>query len=360
MSADYFFLIGASHHTASLETREKLVLTTEESGHLRDRLAALEGLTEFTALSTCNRVEFYGVASAPEVVSRLQEAFCSARGFAAAEFDAIKLSLVGRDAVRHLLEVASGVDSQMVGETEIFGQVKDAYQAAQARGQTGPVLNRLFQKAFQAAKHVRSHTAITAGQVSVANVAVELATNIFGGLDGARILLLGTGDIAEKTARAFQSRGAPSLSVSGRTLDRAMQLATELGATAIPFDQREGRLAEFDVVVCSTAAPTAVISRAAIEAAMSRRPAKPLFLIDLALPRDVDPDAAKLQNVFLYDLDDLARIAETHRSAREAELAKCRVLVEEKTNALWRQLEARFPSSGRPGPSGGRNPAPAS
>ena len=359
MSSGTFFLVGATHRTASLEIREKLALSVEETAALRDHLSRLEGLSEFTALSTCNRMEFYGVASQPEAIQRLQDAFCSARGFAPTPFEEIKLALCGKEAVRHLLAVASGVDSQMLGETEIFGQVKDAYQLAQEKGHTGPVLNRLFQKTFQAAKHIRTHTAITTGQVSVANVAVELAMSIFGGLDGARILLLGTGDIAEKTARAFLSRGAPSLSVSGRNLERAMELATELGATAIPFDQRDSRLSEFDVVVCSTAAPTAVIDHEAVAAAIRKRPAKPLFLIDLAMPRDVAPESASLQNVFLYDLDDLAKIAEKHRTAREAELAKCRVMLDEKSDALWAQIEARLPATTHRPAEVPQRPAPA-
>ena len=242
------------------------------------------------------------------------------------------------DAVQHLVEVSAGLDSQMLGETEIFGQVKAAYAAAQAGGTTGPVLNRVFQKGFQAAKHVRTTTAITEGQVSVANVAVELALNIFGGLADTRILLLGAGDIGEKTAKAFQSRGAAALTVASRNLERAMELATSLGASAMPFEQREARLAEFDVVVCATSAPDLVISLAATRAAMHRRPARPLFFIDQALPRDVDPAVADLQNVFLYNLDDLAKIAEENRAAREAEIAKCRAIVAAKADALWRQV----------------------
>jgi glutamyl-tRNA reductase len=254
--------------------------------------------------------------------------------------------------VRHLLEVAAGLDSQMLGETEIFGQVKEAYADAQNRGSTGPVLNRIFQKVFQAAKHVRTHTAITEGQVSVANVAVELALNIFGGLRDTRVLLLGAGEIGEKTARAFQSRGAGSLTVASRRFERAMELATALGASAMPFEQRDARLMEFDVIVCATSAPGAVLSLEAVKAAMHRRPARPLFCIDLALPRDVEPATANLENVFLYNLDDLAKIAEQNRAARVAEIVKCRAIVEEKAGALWRQVAPQLEAM-----SGGENPA---
>jgi len=339
MSGLGFFLIGATHHTAPLAVRERLALDPAGEAALGAELAGLGDLREFAVLSTCNRVEFYCVAAEAGAAARVQEAFCARQRFAPADFEKFRLSLAGRDAVLHLLEVSAGLDSQMLGETEIFGQVKAAYAAAQARGAAGPLLNRIFQKAFQAAKHVRSHTAINAGQVSVANVAVDLALNIFGDLAHVRILVLGAGDIGEKTARAFQSRGAGALTVANRSAERALDLAGQLGAAALPFEQREARLADFDVVVCSTAAPQAVLSFAAAEAAMKRRPTRPLFFIDLALPRDVEAAVADLDNVFRYDLDDLARIAEQNRTARAAEIARCRALLVERADALWRRVE---------------------
>lgn len=342
MSAESFFVIGASHHTAPLSVRERLSLSAEKAVELNAQLKQMKGLQEFTLLSTCNRIEFYGVATEPGAAARVQAAFCAQQQFDPTEFDQFRLQLNGLDAVRHLLNVATGIDSQMVGETEIFGQVKEAYASAQAQGNTGPVLNRVFQKAFQAAKHARAHTAITVGHVSIANVAVDLAHDIFGALAETRILLLGAGDIGEKTARAFQSRGAGSLTVASRRLERAMELATSLKGSALPFEQRDERIAEFDVVVCSTSAPGIVVTRDAIKAAIHRRPARPLFLIDLALPRDVDPTAAELQNVFLYNLDDLAKIAEENRAARAIETAKCRVLLGERAESLWNQIAPRL------------------
>jgi len=339
------FVIGTTHHRAPLEVREKLSLTAEGAVALRAELATLPGLREFAMLSTCNRIEFYGVAADPGVVSHVEGAFCSRQSFDPDAFRQIRLDLQGPETIRHLIEVAAGLDSQMLGETEIFGQVKDAYAEAQSCGSTGPVLNRVFQKAFQAAKHVRSHSAITEGQVSVANVAVELAQSIFGGLGDARILLLGAGEIGEKTAKAFQSRGATALTVASRRLERAMELATSLGASALPFEQREPRLADFDIVVCATAAPDPVVSLSAARAAMQRRPARPLLFIDQALPRDVDPGVAGLENVFLYNLDDLARIAEENRAAREAEVARCRTMAGERAETLWRQVADQVASA---------------
>lgn len=338
MSADGLFVIGATHHRAPLAVREKLSLAAANAVALQAEFATIEGLREFAVLNTCNRVEFYGVASTADVAARITAAFCARQQFDPAEFARIRLDLRGRHAVQHLVEVSAGLDSQMVGETEIFGQVKDAYAAAHSSGTTGPVLNRIFQKGFQAAKHVRTHTAITEGHVSVANVAVDLALNIFGGLKETQILLLGAGEIGEKTARAFQSRGAAALTVSSRRFERAMELATALGASAMPFEQREARIAEFDVVVCATSAPDLVVTFATTKAAMHKRLSRPLFYIDQALPRDVDPAVADIDNVFLYNLDDLAKIAEENRVAREAEMAKCRAIVAEKSDALWRQV----------------------
>lgn len=339
MSSGQFFVLGATHHTAPLAVREKLTLAPDAVESLQAELARMPGLREVTLLATCNRVEFYGVASDQTAVLALQSAFCSRLQFATNDFEKFRLSLRDRAAVQHLFEVAAGLDSQMLGETEIFGQVKDAYAAAQARRSAGPVLNRVFQKTFQAAKLARTQTAITEGQVSVANVAVELALNIFGGLTDVRILLLGAGDIGEKTAKAFQSRGAAALTVSSRRLERAMDLAGQLGASALPFEQHEARLAEFDVVVGSTSAPDTVVSFAATEVAMRKRPSRPLFFIDLALPRDIDPQVAGLENVFLYNLDDLAKIAEENRVAREAEITKARDLLTERAEKLWQQVQ---------------------
>ena len=362
MTGPVLFVIGTTHHRAPLAIREKLSLSPEGATALGAEFAQMPELREFALLSTCNRVEFYGVATSPDAALRISAAFCARQQFDLAEFEKIRLELRGREAVQHLVEVSAGLDSQMLGETEIFGQVKDAYAAAQARGTTGPVLNRVFQKGFQAAKHVRTHTAITEGQVSVANVAVDLALSIFGGLEGARILLLGAGEIGEKTAKAFQSRGAAALTVASRRFERAMDLATSLGASAMPFEQRESRLGEFDVVVCATSAPDQVVSFPVVRAAMHKRPARPLFFIDQALPRDVDPAVAEIDNVFLYNLDDLAKIAEENRAARESEIAKCRTIASEKSEALWRQVAPQvqaLASGNTPSAAQPENPARA-
>jgi glutamyl-tRNA reductase len=325
---------------------------------LRTDLASVPGLREFAVLNTCNRVEFYGVGAVPETAGSVLAAYCARQRFDPSEYERIRFHLTGRDAALHLFEVASGLESQLLGENEIFGQVKDAYAAAQSFGSTGAILNRIFQKAFQAAKHVRTHTGISAGRVSVTNVAVDLAMNIFGSLAQARVLVLGTGEIGEGTARAFSSRGAAALTVAGRRSERADHVASALGASSMPFDERYARLADFDIVVCSTSAPATILATSAIEAAMKARAARPLLLIDLALPRDVEAAAADLENVFLYNLDDLAKIAEQNRIARQNEVARCRAILAQRADGVWLQVQPHLrareqgPQAGRPDAAG--------
>lgn len=342
------FVLGATHHKTPIALRERLALTGDKLPAFQARLSAIPGLKEVAVLNTCNRVEFYGVAESPQTVAAIEDSFCRFQGFSVDDFASFRHLAAGPDTIRHLVEVSSGLNSQMLGENEIFGQVKDAYAAAQNNHTVGPVLNRVFQKGFQAAKAVRSSTAITEGQISVANVAVDLALKIFGNLAAARILLLGAGDIGEKTAKAFQSRGAASLTVASRTLERAMGLAQELDARALPFEHFTHHLAEFDVVVCSTSAPHAVVTKPDVLTALRRRPAQPLFLIDLALPRDVEPAVAEIENVFVYNLDDLARIAQENLAARTAEVARARAIIAERVESLWKQVAAQCGTAALP------------
>ncbi|AKC83904.1 glutamyl-tRNA reductase [Verrucomicrobia bacterium IMCC26134] len=336
-----FFHLGASHQTTPLAHREKLALPPERAAELHARLASVGVLREVALLNTCNRVEFYAVAADADALVRLENAFCELQSIAPADFAAFRQHTAGPEAIRHLIAVAAGLESQLLGENEIFGQVKVAYEAAQSAGTTGPVLNRVFQKAFQAAKHIRTNTGISGGQVSTANVAVELALTIFGDLTKARVLLLGAGEIGEKTAKAFLSRGAAALTVSSRTAERAMELARVLDATALPFEHFHNHLETFDIVVSATSAPDAIILPAHVSTAMRKRRARPLFFIDLALPRDIHTGVADLENVFLYNLDDLGKIAAQNLATREADVARARVLIAEKADALWQQLLAR-------------------
>ncbi|OHE89661.1 MAG: glutamyl-tRNA reductase [Verrucomicrobia bacterium RIFCSPLOWO2_12_FULL_64_8] len=342
------FLLGASHHTAPLELREKIALTGDKLEALRGDLRGVAGLKEYAVLDTCNRVEIYGVAAGAGTIDRVQAAFCARHGMEPANFEKIRLKLGDREVVEHLLGVAAGLDSQMIGETEILGQLKEAYAEAQQKTTTGPVLNRLFQKTFQAAKHVRTHTGIGAGQVNAATVAVDLAIKIFGTLEHGRVLLVGAGEMGGKTVRALKSRGVAHLTVAARREERAKELAAAFECNAISFERVRDTLAEYDVVVCCTSSPDPVVTRGMAASAIRRRPLRPLFLIDLAVPRDVDPAAAGLPNVFLYNLDDLAKIAGENLAQRKAEVARAQVLIKAKVEHLWPQMQERLAATPPP------------
>ncbi len=329
------FLLGASHHTAPMAVREKIALDDTRVAALAGRLRAMTGVREFALLNTCNRVEVYGVAQTPETLASLRETLCAVTGCTPAELDSAVALRQNHDAIAHLFSVASGLDSQIVGETEILGQVKQAYDGALEKKWTGPVLNRVFQKTFQAAKHIRTNTAIGAGQISIATVAVDLAGRIFGELAGTKVLVVGAGEIGLKTVQAFQSRGATSITVASRTLAKAEEAAALAGGWAMSLADLPEAVAGSDIVASSTSSPDFILTREMVAAGIKRRPARPLFLIDLALPRDVDPAVAQLSNVFLYNLDDLAEIAEGNLAQREAEVAKCRAILAERTAQLW-------------------------
>lgn len=341
-AAPQLFLLGASHHTAPLAVREKLAIDAAKAALLADHLSRDPGVREFALLNTCNRVEVYGVAAGPAVVAGLGAKLCEVTGCAPAELAAASVTRQNDEAIGHLFAVAAGLDSQIVGETEILGQVKEAYDQALSRRWTGPVLNRVFQKTFQAAKHIRTHTSIGAGQISIATVAVDLAGQIFGALDDTRVLVVGAGEIGVKSAQAFQSRGARGITVASRTLSNAEAAAAQTGGWAASLADLPELVAAADIAVCSTSAPGTVVTRALVTAAMKKRHNRPLFFIDLALPRDVEPAVADVANVFVYNLDDLARIAENNLALRRAEVAKCRALLAERTAALWQQVSAQI------------------
>jgi glutamyl-tRNA reductase len=332
------FFLGASHHTAPLAVREKLALDPERAASLGAKLQATPGVSEFAFINTCNRVELYGVAQSAGTLASLRAAVAETTGCAPGELDTVLQQRQNHDVVAHLFSVASGLDSQIVGETEILGQVKGAYDAALARKWTGPVLNRVFQKTFQAAKHVRTHTRIGEGQISIASVSVDLAGKIYGDLSPVSVLVVGAGDIGLKTVQAFQSRGAKSITVASRTLSKAEEAAAAAGGWAASMADLPDILARSDIVASSTSSPDLIITRDLVAAAMKKRAARPLFLIDLALPRDIDPATAGVANVFLYNLDDLAKIAEQNLAQREAEVSRCRAILAERTAALWPQV----------------------
>ncbi len=245
------------------------------------------------------------------------------------------------EVVEHVFGVAAGLDSQMLGETEILGQVKDSYADATQRGSAGPVLNRIFQKSFQAAKWARTNTAIGRGAVSVGSVAVELATRMFGDLDRSRLLVLGAGEVGQSVLQALRSRGARNVTIASRTFAHAQELAAAQEAVAAELTRVPALLSESDIVLCAMSTETPVITRPQLAAAAHRRAGVPLFVIDLAVPRNVEPGATELENIFLYNLDDLAAIANENLKSRESAVETCRVTLADKARQVWESLASR-------------------
>jgi glutamyl-tRNA reductase len=312
---------GISHQTANVDVRERFAIPDSALADSLTRLAQISSIQEGVLLSTCNRTEFYIVTRDSQLA--IEPIFHDFYGpVDLSEFQHL-FRLQAVPSIRHLFRVASGLESMVVGETEIFGQVKRAYEAAARSGTTGRILNRLFQKAFHVGKHIRSATAITRGSVSVGSVAVDLAEQIFGELAGRKIMILGSGETSERTAWSFRSRGASQLFVSNRSFARAAALAETIGGRAIRFDDWEEEFRDLDILVSSTAAPHAIVTRAKLEPVLRVRRDQPLFIIDLAMPRDVDPSVHELDGVYVYDLDSLQAIAGRTLEARKQEAEAC-------------------------------------
>ena len=317
---------GISHQTANVEVRERFAIPDSALADSLTRLAQVPSVQESVLLSTCNRTEFYIVTQDSQLA--IEPLFHDFYGPVEANELQHLFRLQALPSIRHLFRVASGLESMVLGETEIFGQVKRAYESATRSGTTGRILNRLFQRAFHVGKHVRSATAITRGCVSVGSVAVDLAQQIFGELDGRKIMILGAGETSERTAWSFQSRGARQLFVSNRSFERATELAEAIGGRAIRFDDWEDEFRDLDILVSSTSAPHAIVTRAKLEPMLRMRRDRPLFIIDLAMPRDVDPAVHEMDGVYVYDLDSLRAIAGRTLEARKKEAEACDGLIE--------------------------------
>lgn len=338
-----FMLLGASHKTAALAVREKLAVDPARIGEFYAGLRAVPGVQEAVLLSTCNRLEVYALLTPSAQETALEQFVCTFQSFPPAEFLTHRFVAHAHEAVQHLVEVAVGADSQIVGEVEILGQVKQAYATATAANGTGPVLHRVFQKAFHAAKHIRTTTPIGEGQVNIATVAVDLARKVFGELDRCRVLVIGTGEVGEKTMKALQSRGATSITVLSRFMERAEALAGTVGAQFGTLDRIAALLPAHDVVIGCTNSPQPVVSSALVRAAQRSRRLRPLFLIDLAVPRNFEAAASQLDSVFLYDLDDLVRIADENLAARRSKVSRARQLAQERALSIWNGVLPRLP-----------------
>jgi glutamyl-tRNA reductase len=322
--------LGISHKTAPLALRERLALPEGRAASVLRELVAHPEIHEAAAISTCNRTELYLVASDPvEAENGALAALSRQAGIPPTELLGSLYSLRGMDAVRHLFSVAAGLESMIVGEAEIQGQVKRAYELALVEGVTGPITNRLFRDALGAGKRARSETAIGRSRVSVSSVAVELAHGILGRLASRRVLVIGAGENGELTAKALRERGVDTVFVANRRYDRAIGLAQRFGGEAVRFDDLPGELQAADIVVSSTASPHQIVGREELELVMEGRAGRPLLLIDIAVPRDIDPSVREIAGITLFDMDDLQREVARNLSGREAEVARVRTIVEQ-------------------------------
>jgi glutamyl-tRNA reductase len=330
------FVVGLNHKTAPIELREQLAVSPSNLVGQTAELKLREELDEIVLLSTCNRVEIYAAARRPgRLTYSLLESLCPAPH----DFGSCAYVYEDIEAARHLFRVAAGMDSMVLGETEISGQVKQAYETARAAKLTRGTLNRVFQSAFQVVKEIRTRTGIGRGATSIGGAGVELAEKIFGhDLSKQSVMILGAGRMGEACVRHLNKKGAQSILVSNRSFDRAVELATQFQGRAVRFEDCRAAMAGVDIVVASTCCPKTLLHRADIEEAMAARRNRPLILIDISVPRNIDPEAQGVENVYLYNIDDLNAIVSENVCNRERELALCNRIIEARASALMEKL----------------------
>jgi len=331
-------LTGLNHKTAPVELRERLAIASEDLADETRALLSHPGIVEGLILSTCNRVELLVCYDGrePELASYLNERF-------AVDSQSLQPHLYQHresEAVLHLFRVAASLDSMVVGEPQILGQVKESYAAARSVGAVGGNLERLLQGAFSAAKKVRTETQIGASSVSIASVAVDLARKIFGSLEGKRVLLVGAGKMSELAARHLMQQGAGSLLISNRTHDRALSLAQKFKGHVIRFDDLHARADEADILITSTGSPEFIFRTPHAQQFLHRRRNRPMFIIDIAVPRDVDPEINRLDGIFLYDIDDLQSVAVSNLSDRAREAQRAEEILEHELARYQRRVES--------------------
>ncbi len=329
-------VIGLSHHSSPVTVREKFAFPEARVPAALQVIRQSGIADEAVILSTCNRVEIYAATALEptQAFHELQQFLVTIHEYRDPLSDEI-YRYANHDAVEHLFKVASGLDSMVLGETEILGQLKKAYDLALQHEHTGSRLNKAFQRAFNVAKQIRTDTSIQRGSISVASVAVELAEKIFNSLNHRQVMVIGAGETSEKAARALLSRGAHSVIVSNRSHDRAVALAAELGGRAVHFEDWAREFASIDIVISSTSAPHYVLDRARLEPLMKLRRNRPLLLIDIAVPRDIEPDVNFMEEVYLYNIDDLQAIASDYLRQRQDEVARCQAIIRARARALF-------------------------
>jgi glutamyl-tRNA reductase len=335
-------LVGISHRTAPIELRERVDFSKGDMGAAMSALVERVHSGEGVIISTCNRVEIYTEANSDDQARDEVASFVSQyHGVGRELLDSHLYSRNDADVARHLFRVAAGLDSLVVGEPQILGQVKDAYEIATERQTTGGVLNRLFHAAFAAAKRVRTETGLAEGAVSVSYAAISLAKKIFGRFEGLKVLILGAGEMAELTATHLKGQNVRSLVVTSRTLANAQALAETVGGLAVPWTEMPRALADADIVVTATGAAEPVLTRDRIADVVKRRNQRPLFIIDIAVPRDVEASAGDLEEVFLYNIDDLQQIVNENLARRAAELQHAEQIISEEVDKFSAWLRSR-------------------
>lgn len=320
-------VIGLNHRTAPVEIRERFAISSDQIASSLLNLVGDGVLREIAILSTCNRVEIYIVcAKVDEAIKLIHQFLAKHSGIDPTQRPEFYTHQTPAS-IQHLYEVCSGLDSMVVGETEILGQVKESYRLAHQAHRTGLALNKLFQSAFSVAKEIRSRTRIGIGSVSVGSVAVDLASQIFGDLSRRVVMLIGAGEMSEITACALQRRGAHSILVTNRSHERAVVLAKNLKGRAVPWESWQEECVRADIVISSTSAPHFLITRENLIPVVGQRNGAPLFLIDIAVPRDIEREVSKIDGVYLYDIDDLQVIADQNLAMRQQEIAVCKQII---------------------------------
>ncbi len=326
--------LGLNHQTAPVDVRERFAVSADRLGIASKELTEKLGVEQVVVLSTCNRMEVYALTSDVDVAEQsVKEYLAGDQPFDAKDENHF-YKKVENDAARHLCRVVSGLDSMVLGETEIFGQVKQAYTQALESSATGGVLNKLFQKSFSVGKKVRTQTTIQGGQTSVGSVAVDLAEKIFGHLKYSEVLVIGAGEMSYITAQRMMERGAKKIYVVNRSLENAQKLADKMGGEAVSFDDWEHVLAKVDVVVSSTGATEPVVRPEHVEKVRAKRKYRPLFMIDIAMPRDIDPEVGKIEEIYVYDLDTLQLQADENRAKRHEQVKACEKIIEDEVLKL--------------------------
>lgn len=338
MPGESIILLGVNHKTTPVEIREKMALSDGYEQPLT-ALKKIEACKECYLLSTCNRVELLLVAEPSSELIDEVVTFLFGDRIAKEKCREYLYLYYDRDAVHHLFMVAASLDSMIVGEAQILGQLKEAYRYAAQFGCTGPLLNRLLHKAFSVAKRVRTETGIGSSAVSISYAAVQLAKKIFGNLHDKKVLLIGAGEMAELAAEHLVGQGVSGVTVANRTLARAIDLAKRFQGHAVSFDELLNQLELVDIIISSTGSPTTILHRDEVRSVMRSRRNKPLFFIDIAVPRDLDPQLNELDNVYLYDIDDLSSVVEMNRSERDREAVKAGRIVDEVTLTFQKWVE---------------------